>query len=148
MSRRTERINEQLREEVSSLLMRQIKDPRLNAVVSITRVEASSDLRSARVYISVLGNDKAKQEALEGLQSAASFLRHELRNRINMKHTPFLSYHLDGSIEEADQLFRLMNKMNLGESARETSDSKSSSRTSTESPLGTAPESTNISGGG
>ena len=88
MSRRTDRINEQLREEISTLLVRQIKDPRLNAVVSITRVEASSDLRSARVYISVLGNYKAKQAALEGIQSAASFLRRELRDRLNMKHTP------------------------------------------------------------
>ncbi len=144
MSRRTDRINEQLREEISTLLVRQIKDPRLNAVVSITRVEASSDLRNARVYISVLGNDKAKQEALEGIQSAASFLRRELRDRLNMKHTPFLSYHLDGSIEEADQLFRLMNQINPGE----TSDSKSSPITSTENPLGTAPGATNTSGEG
>ena len=148
MSRRTDRINEQLREEISTLLVRQIKDPRLNAVVSITRVEASSDLRNARVYISVLGNDKAKQEALEGIQSAASFLRRELRDRLNMKHTPFLSYHLDGSIEEADQLSRLMNPINPGESAGETSDSKSSHITFTENPLGTAPGATNTSSGG
>ena len=148
MSRRTDRINVQLREEISTLLVRQIKDPRLNAVVSITRVEASSDLRNARVYISVLGNDKAKQEALEGIQSAASFLRRELRDRLNMKHTPFLSYHLDGSIEEADQLFRLMNQINPGESAGEPSDSKSSPITSTENPLGTAPGATNTSGEG
>ena len=148
MSRRTDRINEQLREEISTLLVRQIKDPRLNAVVRITRAEASSDLRSARVYISVLGNGKAKQEALEGIQSAAAFLRRELRDRKNMKHTPFLSYPLDGSIEEADQLFRLMNQIKPGKSAGETSDSKSSLRTSTENPLETAPGSTNISGGG
>ena len=148
MSRRTDRINEQLREEISTLLVRQIKDPRLNAVVSITRVEASSDLRNARVYISVLGNDKAKQEALEGIQSAASFLRRELRDRLNMKHTPFLSYHLDGSIEEADQLFRLMNQINPDESTRETYDLESSPITSTENPLGTAPGATNTSGEG
>ena len=91
MSRRTDRINEQLREEISTVLARQIKDPRLNTVVSITRVESSSDLRSARVYISVLGNDKQQKEALEGLQSAASFMRREIRNRINMKHTPFMT---------------------------------------------------------
>ena len=148
MSRRTDRINEQLREEISTLLVRQIKDPRLNAVVSITRVEASSDLRNARVYISVLGNDKAKQEALEGIQSAASFLRRELRDRLNMKHTPFLSYHLDGSIEEADQLFRLMNQINSDESAGETYDSEPSPITTTENPFETAPGATNTSGGG
>ena len=58
MSRRTDRINEQLREEISTLLTRQVKDPRLNAVISITRVVSSGDLRSARVYISVMGNQE------------------------------------------------------------------------------------------
>ena len=124
MSRRTERINEQLREEISTLLTRQIKDPRLNAVISITRVVSSGDLRSARVYISVMGNQETKQSALEGLRSAASFLRRELRNRINMKHTPFLSYQLDDSINEADQLLRLMNKVKTDEPVPETSNSE------------------------
>ena len=108
MSRRTDRINEQLREEISTVLARQIKDPRLNGVISITRVDSSSDLRSARVYISVLGNDKQRKEALEGLQSAASFLRREIRDRINMKHTPFMTYLLADSIQEADHLLRLI----------------------------------------
>ena len=111
MSRRTDRINEQLREEISTLLTRQVKDPRLNAIISITRVVSSGDLRSARVYISVIGNQETKNAALAGMQSAASYLRHELRDRINMKHTPFLSYHLDDSLEEADKLFRLMNQV-------------------------------------
>ena len=124
MSRRTERINEQLREEISTLLTRQIKDPRLNAVISITRVVSSGDLRSARVYISVMGNQETKQSALEGLRSAASFLRRELRNRINMKHTPFLSYQLDDSIDKADQLLRLMNKVKTDEPVPETSNSE------------------------
>ena len=109
MSRRTDRINEQLREELSVLLARSIKDPRLNGVISITRVVSSNDLRSAKVYISVMGNLQVKREALAGIQSAASFLRRELRDRINMKHTPFLTYELDDSLEEADQLLRLMN---------------------------------------
>ena len=120
MSRRTDRINEQLREEISTLLTRQIKDPRLNAVISITRVVSSGDLRSARVYISVMGNQETKQAALAGIQSAASFLRRELRDRINMKHTPFLSYELDSSLDEADQLLRLMNQVKLDEPARES----------------------------
>ena len=72
MSRRIDRINEQLRDELSTVLARQIKDPRLDGVISITRVESSSDLRSARVYISVLGNQEQQKEALDGLQSAAS----------------------------------------------------------------------------
>ena len=111
MSRRTDRINEQLREEISILLVRSIKAPRLNGIISITRVVSSNDLRSAKVYISVMGNLQTKRDALAGIQSAASFLRRELRDRINMKHTPFLTYDLDDSLEEADQLLRLMNQV-------------------------------------
>ena len=126
MSRRTDRINEQLREEISTLLTRSIKDPRLNGVISITRVMSSGDLRSARVYISVMGNLQTKRDALAGIQSAASFLRRELRNRINMKHTPFLTYELDDSLEEADQLLRLMNQVKPEDRNPETSDPESS----------------------
>ena len=127
MSRRTDRINEQLREEISTVLARQIKDPRLNSVISITRVESSSDLRSAKVYISVLGNDIQRKEALEGLQSAASFLRREIRDRINMKHTPFMTYLLDDSIQEADHLLRLLNVVKSEDTSEETSATKRSS---------------------
>ena len=115
MSRRTDRINEQLREEISTILSRQVKDPRLNAVISITRVVASNDLRSARVYISVMGNKETKEEALQGLQSAASFLRREIRDRINMKHTPFMTYHLDDSLEEASQVLNIMDQIKTAE---------------------------------
>jgi ribosome-binding factor A len=117
MSRRTDRINEQLREELSMVLARQVKDPRLNAVISITRVESSNDLRSARVYISVMGNKETKQEALEGLQSAASFLRREIRDRINMKHTPFMTYLLDDSLEEASHVLNIMDRIRTDEPA-------------------------------
>ena len=116
MSRRTDRINEQLREEISTVLARQIKDPRLDSVISITRVESSSDLRSARVYISVLGNEEQQKEALEGLQSAASFLRREIRDRINMKHTPFMTYVLDESIQDADHILRLISTVRADDS--------------------------------
>ena len=126
MSRRTDRINEQLREEISMLLTRSIKDPRLNGIISITRVISSGDLRSARVYISVMGNNQTKGEALAGIQSAASFLRRELRDRINMKHTPFLTYELDDSMEEADQLLRLMNQVKPEGQEPDTFDPESS----------------------
>ena len=130
MSRRTDRINEQLREEISRVLARQIKDPRLNSVISITRGESSSDLRSAKVYISVLGNDIQRKEALEGLQSAASFLRREIRDRINMKHTPFMTYLLDDSIQQADHLLRLLNDVKP-EDTSESKNNDTSEETST-----------------
>ena len=120
MSRRTDRVNEQLREEISTLLTRQIKDPRLSGLISITRVVTSSDLRSARVFISVMGRQETKKAALDGIQSAASFLRRELRDRINMRHTPFLTYELDESLEEADQVLRRLDQSRIDGPAPES----------------------------
>ncbi len=120
MSRRTDRVNEQLREEISTLLTRQIKDPRLSGLISITRVVTSGDLRSARVFISVMGGPETKKAALDGIQSAASFLRRELRDRINMRHTPFLTYELDESMEEADQVLRQLDQIRIDEPAPES----------------------------
>ena len=111
MSRRTDRINELLRGEISLLLARQIKDPRLDGVITITRVNASNDLRSARVFISVMGDAETRRSALDGIQSAATYLRRELRGRLSMRNVPFLTFDLDGSLEEADQVLRLMDRL-------------------------------------
>ncbi len=108
MSRRIDRVNELLRSEISHLIVRQIKDPRVAGVISITEVIASSDLRSARVYVSVMGSENDRHAALDGIRSAASFLRRELRGRVNLRHTPHLTFHLDDSIEEADRILRVM----------------------------------------
>jgi ribosome-binding factor A len=111
MSRRVDRINGLLREEISQLLSRQIKDPRLDVVISITQVKTSSDLRSALVYVSVMGDAEAKRSALAGIQSAATYLRRELRDRLSLRHIPFMKFQLDESIEDADQILRVMDEL-------------------------------------
>ena len=111
MSRRVDRVNGVLRQEISHLLSRQINDPRLNAVVSITQVETASDLRTARVFLSVMGDQKTREKALEGIQSAATFLRRELRGRLTLRYTPFLTFVLDDSLQNADHLLRLMDRI-------------------------------------
>ena len=108
MPRRIDRVNELLRSEISQLIAREIKDPRVSGLISITEVVASSDLRSARVYVSVMGRQGDRQSALEGIQSAASFLRRELRERVNLRHTPHMTFVLDDSIEEGERILRLM----------------------------------------
>lgn len=115
MARRIDRVNELLRQEISQLLAREIKDPRLNGIISITGVSAAGDLRSARVYISVMGAAQTKREALDGIRSAAAFLRRELRDRITLRHTPHLTFHLDDSIEEGDRVLRLMDRLSPSE---------------------------------
>ena len=108
MSRRSDRVNGLLRQEISVLLTREIKDPRLSGVISITRVQTSSDLRNARVYVSVMGDDDAKRTALAGIQSAATFMRRSLRDRLKMRYVPFLKFSLDETMEDADAVLRLM----------------------------------------
>jgi ribosome-binding factor A len=111
MSRRIDRINELLREEISQLLSRQIKDPRLNGVISITEVRTSPDMRNARVSLSVLGDQPTQERALAGIRSAATFLRRELQGRLTLRHVPFMSFHLDNSMETADRVLRLLNRV-------------------------------------
>ena len=108
MSRRVERVNELLRHEISRLLILQTKDPRLGGVITITRVVTARDLRTAQVFISVMGNAVTKQSTLEGIRSAAAFLRRELRPRLNLRYIPFLNFALDDSLEEADHILGIM----------------------------------------
>ncbi len=111
MSRRVDRINGLLRQEISQLLAREIKDPRLGGVISITQVQTANDLRSARVLVSVLGDRETQESALDGIQSAAAFLRRELRDRLKLRYVPFLKFSLDDSLESADAVLRLMNQL-------------------------------------
>ena len=110
MTRRTDRINGILRQEISLLLSRELNDPRLSGVVSITRVETSTDLTYARVFVSVLGNQAEKETVLSGINSAMGYMRRELRDRISLKYIPELKFILDYSIEEAEHIFKMMDR--------------------------------------
>ena len=105
MSRRTSRVSELLREEISDLVQRDLKDPRLEgAFLSITEVEVSPDLRTADVFVSHLGSPEERDEALAGLQSASPWLERELRRRLRMRRTPSLRFQFDPSIERGARL--------------------------------------------
>ena len=111
MSRRIDRVNELLRQEISRLLALQTKDPRLRGVISITRVSTSNDLRAAQVFLSVMGDQTTKQTAMDGIRSAATFLRRELRRRLTLRYTPFLTFALDESFEEAEHILGIMDRI-------------------------------------
>src|SRR4030042_1446258 len=110
MTRRTERINELLREELSELLRRQVKDPRLGGMISVTEVEVSVDLRHARVFVSVMGSDEERENAFRGLEAARPFLRRELGRRLSMRRTPELSFRRDDSLERGARLLALIDE--------------------------------------
>ncbi|MDP2726406.1 MAG: 30S ribosome-binding factor RbfA [Dehalococcoidia bacterium] len=111
MTRRTERVNEALREEISNLLLRETRDPRLAHIVSITAVEVASDLKCAKVFVSVLGTEEDKKEVMVGLQSAANFLRRALTSRLRLRHIPVLNFRRDDSIERGSRILQLLKEI-------------------------------------
>jgi ribosome-binding factor A len=121
MSRRTERLNHLLRQEITELLQREAKDPRLSAMVSVTRVSVSSDLRYAKVFISVLGTEEEKKGVLAGLHAASGFLRRGLSSRLSMRYTPELSFSYDDTMEQAGKVLQLIQQVSSGEAETQES---------------------------
>ena len=107
-SNRIGRINEEIQRELSDLL-RELKDPRIHkTMLSITRVETTPDLRWAKVYVSVMGDDETKKKAIEGLKSAAGYVRREMGRRIDLRYTPEPVFELDHSIEHGAYINQLL----------------------------------------
>ena len=100
MSRRTERVNELLRDELGQLLLHEVSDPRLGGLISITRVEVTPDLLSARVFVSVMAASGEQTDALSALNAAVAYLHRALKQRLTIRRVPFLSFRLDTSIAE------------------------------------------------
>ena len=107
MSRRTERVNELLRDRISALLARDINDPRIHGIITVTAVETSRDLAHARVWISVAGEKKDAQETLKGLHSASGFLQRGLME-LRLRRTPELTFVIDDTMSNADRINRLL----------------------------------------
>lgn len=112
MSWRTSQVNELLREELSELLLREVKDPRVDhGLVSITEVRTSPDMRHATVYVSHLGDAADRDEVIAGLQHAAPFLHRELVHRLKMKIVPDFHFRYDPSIERGAHLASLIQQV-------------------------------------
>jgi ribosome-binding factor A len=107
---RMRRVNEAVREVLSSHLAAGLKDPRIG-FVTVTGVDTTPDLRSARVYVSVLGNEDEREAALAGLDSSSGFLQAQIAQELRMKRTPTLSFHYDPTVEHADRITRLIDEV-------------------------------------
>jgi ribosome-binding factor A len=119
VSRRTERVNDLIRDELSDLLLREVRDPRLGGLISITQVEVSPDLANARVFVSVMADAAEQQEAIRALNAAAAFFHRELKKRIDIRRVPFLTFKLDTSIEQGARILSLINEVLQPETAPE-----------------------------
>jgi len=111
MSRRTERLNEVFRREISKLLEREVNDPRLGNFISVTRVEISHDLRNAKVFVSVLGEESNKLEVIEGFNAASNYLRRKISENIRLRVIPHLSFYYDESIELGARVLKVLDQV-------------------------------------
>lgn len=107
MGRRPERLGEAIREEVARMVVFDLKDPRLG-LVTVTRVEVSSDLSHAHVYVGVLGDGAARRQSLEALARASGFVRRELARRLGIRQVPEIDFRYDKGLDAADRVARLL----------------------------------------
>lgn len=110
LGHRLQRLTDQMREEIAVMITTELKDPRIG-LATVTRVELSGDLRHARVLVSVLGDEAAGRKTLEGLSSAAGYLRGELGRRLRVRRAPELVFVLDHGAEEAQRIGELLDKL-------------------------------------
>jgi len=108
--RRQERLQDQIRSEVAVMISEELKDPRIG-FATVTRVELSADLGHARILVSVLGSEQVQQSTLEGLTSAAGYLRREITRRLSLRRAPELTLVLDHGPEEGQKIEALLEKL-------------------------------------
>lgn len=111
--KRSERLGELILEEISELMTREIKDPRIG-FVTFTRVELSEDLRHAKVFVSSIGAEPEKARALQGLASATGFIRRHLGRALHLRYTPEISFLLDDSLEHGAKIAQILRQLHAG----------------------------------
>lgn len=118
-TQRADRVAHQIRRELSELFREGLKDFRVaQNLISVTDVEVPKDLSVAKVYISVLGDEAARESTLQGLQSAARFIRGEIARRIQLRHAPDIRFVIDRSIERGVRVLSLLDKIKEDDSRR------------------------------
>lgn len=118
------RINSEVQRELSEIISRELKDPRIHPMTTVIAVEVTPDLKFCKAYISVLGSEDAGKDTIQGLRSAVGFIRTQLAKRINLRNTPELTFILDQSIEYGVNMTRLINEVTAELSDREEDDSE------------------------
>ena len=104
---RIDKINTEVMRELANVI-RELKDSRIPLMTSVVAVHVTNDLRYAKAYISVMGDDKTKQRAMEGLKSASGFIRREIGKRVNLRYTPEFVFEADDSIEHGSHIDKLL----------------------------------------
>ena len=105
------RINEEVRRQLQEIIMRELKDPRIDPMTSITKVEVAPDLKTCKAYVSVLGNADALEETVEGLSRAEGYVRRELARTVNLRNTPQIRFIADDSIAYGVGMSRIIDEV-------------------------------------
>jgi len=108
--KRSSRVADQIRKDVSEIILLSLKDPKLG-FITITHVELTDDLRYAKIFYTVLGEEEARKESQKGLERAKGFIQREMGRRIRLKHTPEIIFKYDHSIERAARIEQLLKQM-------------------------------------
>lgn len=109
------RINGEVQKELSRIISREIKDPRIHLMTSVTQVTVTPDLKECKAYISVLGDEQAQADTLAGLKSASGYIRRELARSINLRNTPEIMFCMDQSIEYAINMSKKIDDVMQGQ---------------------------------
>ncbi|MFA6915711.1 MAG: 30S ribosome-binding factor RbfA [Parachlamydiales bacterium] len=117
--KRTDRLNSLLKEVIDEVIRRDVKNPYVNELMTVTRVDITKDLHYAKVYISVIGSTVEKENTIHALQSAAGFIAVHASKKVVMRYFPSLTFHLDDSVEKQMRMAQLMNKISDERRARE-----------------------------
>nr|WP_294528646.1 30S ribosome-binding factor RbfA [uncultured Blautia sp.] len=110
------RINGEVQKELSKIICEEIKDPRIHPMTSVMAVEVAPDLKTCKAFISVLGNDEAKQSTIKGLKNAEGYIRRELARTLNLRNTPEIRFILDESIEYGVNMSKLIDDVMMKDS--------------------------------
>ncbi len=108
-SRRIERLSESIKQEVSKIILYELKDPRIS-FITVTKAEMSSDLRRAKVYISIIGDALSQRKTLQGLEHAKGFIQGEVGARLQIRYTPILTFCLDESVKKSMHISKLIDE--------------------------------------
>lgn len=108
--KRSRRVAALLREEISNIILYELKDPSVR-MVTITAVKVAEDLRSAKVYVSVIGNEASREASLSGLERASHFIERRLQSRTDLKYTPHLRFYFDDTLDYVESINKLLKKI-------------------------------------
>lgn len=120
--KRVDRLNSLLKEVISEVIKRDVKNPHVNELVTVTRVEITKDLHYAKVYVSIIGSDAIKTETLQALQSAAGFIAVHSSKKVVMRYFPALTFKIDDSVAKQMRIEELIQEIHAEQKARQPKD--------------------------